>query len=57
MPTGRASGAVAEFVRDNASIYAQQSALQLLAMILVVAVLLALLLKPLPPHAPGPLRG
>lgn len=53
----RASGSVAEFVRDHASIYAQQSALQLLAMILVVGVVLALLLRPLPPHAPGPQRG
>jgi DHA2 family multidrug resistance protein len=53
----RASGAVAEFVHDNASVYAQQTALQLLAMILVVAVILALLIRPLPPHAPGPVRG
>jgi hypothetical protein len=53
----RASGAISDFVRDNASVYALQSALQLLAILLVFAVILALLLKPLPPHAPGPLRG
>jgi MFS transporter, DHA2 family, multidrug resistance protein len=53
----RASGSVAEFVRDNASVYARQSALQLLAMMLVIGVILALLLKPLPPQAPGPRRG
>jgi MFS transporter, DHA2 family, multidrug resistance protein len=55
--TARASGAVAEFVRDNASVYAQQSGLQVLALMLVVAIFLAFLLKPLPPDAPGPLRG
>jgi DHA2 family multidrug resistance protein len=53
----RASGAISDFVRDNASVYAQQSALQILAMMLVFAVILALLLKPLPAHAPGPQRG
>ncbi|WP_435011257.1 MFS transporter [Tundrisphaera lichenicola] len=55
--TSRASGAVAEFVRDNASVYAQQASLQLLALIVAVGILLAFLLKPLPPHASGPIRG
>jgi EmrB/QacA subfamily drug resistance transporter len=53
----RSAEDVAEFVRENASVYAQQSAFHLLAILLVVGVILALLLKPLPPHAPGPQRG
>lgn len=53
----RAGGAVAEFVRANASVYAQQSALQVLALLLTLAIILAFLLKPLPPHAPGPHHG
>ena len=55
--TSRASGAVAEFVRENASVYAQRSALQVLALMLTVAIFFAFLLKPLPPQATGPLRG
>ena len=55
--TRRASGAVADFVRDNASVYAQQASLQLLALLLTGGIFLAFLLRPLPPHAPGPDRG
>jgi EmrB/QacA subfamily drug resistance transporter len=59
-PAGAARQAgrvLAGYVRDTAAVYANQSAFQFLALGLAVAVVLALLLKPLPPHARGPHRG
>ena len=53
----QASRLLGSWVRDNAMVFAYQSAFQVLALTLGVAVVLAFLLKPLPPHAPGPIRG
>jgi hypothetical protein len=53
----QARSLIAGFARDYAGVFAYQSALQVLAVVLVVGVGLALTLRPLPPHAPGPLRG
>lgn len=48
---------ISRFTHDYATVFAYQSALQALAVVLAVAAVLALGLKPLPPHAPGPVRG
>ena len=46
-----------QWTLDNATVFAYQSAFQILAATLTVAIVLACLLRPLPPQAPGPLRG
>ena len=53
----QARALIAGFARDYAAVFAYQSAFQVLALVMVVAIVLALTLEPLPPHAPGPLRG
>lgn len=53
----QARALIAGFARGYASVFAYQSALQVLALVLTIGIGLALTLKPLPPHAPGPLHG
>lgn len=53
----QASGLLRQWTLDHATVFAYQSAFQILAATLSTAVVMALLLKPLPPHAPGPRRG
>ncbi len=48
---------IGQFVRENATVYADQSALQYLALLPVLGVALAFLLKRIPHDAPGPRRG
>jgi MFS transporter, DHA2 family, multidrug resistance protein len=48
---------ISQFVRENATVYADQSALQYLALLPVLGVALAFLLRRLPDDAPGPKRG
>jgi MFS transporter, DHA2 family, multidrug resistance protein len=48
---------IAKFVRENATVYADQSALQYLALLPALGVALAFLLKRMPYDAPGPKRG
>lgn len=45
------------YTHAHATVYAYQSVLQMIALAMVGALVLALFLKPLPPHAPGPRRG
>ncbi|SIN85329.1 drug resistance transporter, EmrB/QacA subfamily [Singulisphaera sp. GP187] len=45
------------FTHDYATVFAFQSAFQILALIMMLAVVLACCLKPLPPQATGPRRG
>jgi hypothetical protein len=52
-----ASRLLGGWTRSHANVFAYQSAFQILALTIASAVVLALLLKPLPPHAPGPQRG
>ncbi len=54
---GQASRLLGRFTHAYATVYAYQSAFQILAAVLCLALPLAFLLKPLPPHAPGPHRG
>lgn len=55
--TAQATGLLAHFTHDYATVFAYQSAFQLLALAMVVAVVLAFCLKPLPSNATGPHRG
>ena len=48
---------IAQFVRENATVYADQAAFQYLALLPVLGVALAFLLRPIPADAPGPKRG
>ncbi|WP_406700032.1 MFS transporter [Singulisphaera sp. Ch08] len=48
---------VSRFTHDHATVFAYQSAFQILALIMVLSVALAFCLKPLPLHATGPHRG
>lgn len=48
---------VSRYTHDYATVFAYQSAFQILALTMVLAVVLALCLKPLPPDALGPHRG
>lgn len=52
-----AGSLIGRFTKDYATVFAYQSAFQILALLLLVGIGLALTLKPLPPHAPGPHRG
>ena len=45
------------YVRSTASVYADQTAFYWLTMVSAVALVLALMLRRLPPEAPGPQRG
>ncbi len=47
---------IAQFVRENATVYADQAAFQYLALLPVLGVALAFLLRPIPLDAPGPIR-
>jgi MFS family permease len=53
----QARGVVANWVRANASVWADQSILRFFALLTFLGVGLSLMLKPLPPDAPGPLTG
>jgi EmrB/QacA subfamily drug resistance transporter len=53
----QASHLLGQWTHDNATVFAYQSAFQILAVVMALAVVLAFLLRPLPPHAPGPCRG
>ena len=48
---------ITQFVRDNATVYADQAALQYLALLPALGVALAFLLRRMPYDAPGPKRG
>jgi MFS transporter, DHA2 family, multidrug resistance protein len=48
---------IARFVRENATVYADQAALQYLALLPALGVALAFLLRRMPHDAPGPKRG
>jgi EmrB/QacA subfamily drug resistance transporter len=53
----QAARIIANFVRENATVYANQAAFQYLALLPVLGVALALLLKPIASDAPGPKRA
>ncbi|MHB1559113.1 MAG: hypothetical protein ACYC61_16800, partial [Isosphaeraceae bacterium] len=53
----QARAMIAGFARDYAGVFAYQAALQVLAAVMLAAIVLALTLKPLPAHATGPMRG
>ncbi len=53
----QARAMIAGFARDYAGVFAYQAALQVLAAVMLAAIVLALTLRPLPPHATGPMRG
>jgi hypothetical protein len=55
--TAQARRMIANFVRDNATVYADQAAFQYLALLPALGMALALLLEPVPPDAPGPKRA
>jgi MFS transporter, DHA2 family, multidrug resistance protein len=48
---------ITQFLRENATVYADQAAFQYLALLPVLGVALAFLLRPIPHDAPGPKRG
>ena len=48
---------ISQFVRENATVYADQAAFQYLALLPAIGVALAFLLRPVPLDAPGPKRG
>jgi EmrB/QacA subfamily drug resistance transporter len=48
---------IAQYVRDNATVYADAAAFQYLALLPALGVALAFFLRPIPPDAPGPKRG
>jgi hypothetical protein len=48
---------IAQFLRENATVYADQAAFQYLALLPVLGVALAFLLRTIPADAPGPKRG
>lgn len=55
---GQAARLLGSYTKAYATVYAYQSVLQMIALVMFGALFLALLLKPLPPHAPaGPGRG
>lgn len=55
---GQARRLLGAYAKAYATVYAYQSVLQMIALVMFGALFLALLLKPLPPHAPaGPDRG
>ena len=54
---GQARRIITQFLRENATVYADQAALQFLALLPALGVGLAFLLKRLPDDAPGPKRG
>jgi MFS transporter, DHA2 family, multidrug resistance protein len=47
---------ISQFVRENATVYADQAAFQYLALLPLLGLALAFLLKPVPVDAPGPIR-
>ncbi|WP_406698959.1 hypothetical protein V5E97_08745 [Singulisphaera sp. Ch08] len=55
--SAQASRLLTRFTHDYAKVFANQSAFQILALVLSSAVVLAICLKPLPPQATGPRRG
>jgi DHA2 family multidrug resistance protein len=48
---------IAQFLRENATVYADQAAFQYLALLPALGIALAFLLRPIPLDAPGPKRG
>jgi H+/Cl- antiporter ClcA len=50
-------GTISQFLRDNATVYADQAAFQYLAILAAVGAALACLLRTISPDAPGPKRG
>ncbi|MDR3622237.1 MAG: MFS transporter [Paludisphaera borealis] len=55
--TGQARRLLANYTHDYATVFAYQSAFQILAVTLALAIPLAFLLRPLPADATGPQRG
>jgi EmrB/QacA subfamily drug resistance transporter len=53
----RARGTILQFLRENATVYADQAAFQYLALLPALGVALAFLLRRIAPDAPGPKRG
>jgi predicted MFS family arabinose efflux permease len=53
----QARGIITQFLRENATVYADQAAFQYLALLPVLGVALAFLLRRIPRDAPGPKRG
>jgi EmrB/QacA subfamily drug resistance transporter len=53
----QADRVIAQFLRENATVYADQAAFQYLALLPVLGVALAFLLRTIPADAPGPQRG
>jgi DHA2 family multidrug resistance protein len=54
---GQARRMIAQFLRENATVYADQAAFQYLSLLPALGVVLAFLLRPIAPDAPGPIRG
>jgi membrane fusion protein, multidrug efflux system len=52
-----ASREISQFLRDNATVYADQAAFQYLAILAALGAALACLLRQISPDAPGPKRG
>jgi MFS transporter, DHA2 family, multidrug resistance protein len=48
---------ISQFVRENATVYADQAAFKYLALLPAIGAALAFLLRPIPADAPGPKRG
>ncbi|HEV3344082.1 MAG TPA: MFS transporter [Pirellulales bacterium] len=53
----QARGVISQFLRDNATVYADEAAFQYLAILAAVGAALACLLRAISPDAPGPKRG
>ncbi|WP_165069117.1 MFS transporter [Paludisphaera rhizosphaerae] len=53
----QAARLLGRYTKDYATVYAYQSVLQMIALVMFGALILAFLLRPLPPHASGPSRG
>ncbi|HVX13458.1 MAG TPA: MFS transporter [Pirellulales bacterium] len=54
---GQARHVISQFLRDNATVFADQAAIQYLALLPLLGALLACFLRPISPDAPGPRRG
>ncbi len=53
----QANRLISRYAHDYATVYAYQSAFQILAGVMLAAIGLAFCLRPLPAHSPGPRRG
>jgi MFS transporter, DHA2 family, multidrug resistance protein len=54
---GQAGKMISQFVRENATVYADQAAFKYLALLPILGLALAFLLRTIPPEAPGPKLG